>query len=305
MLHSLRKQPVPIEVEVPRQYQDKLLLPSYDVLLAVCSTKASENPYMHCPEQHLKDLPENKRNEALEWLLENRPKHLTELSFENQTWVNDQTFRNLIQGNGLDHIETLNLSGCRLSHIPELKRMELLGTLDIRNNRLTSLNTDRIPPNLTEILASGNLISTVDFNPTSVPYLKKIEIGSDSTEFISLRVLREFDKTRGKVILMPQEFRPNLIFPSWSMLDHRTEDLMECLKYFHKRGTFLWYEERPDYIYSNILNILELHQKLFRHDLEDFLQYDIRYSPIIGTKDSFDFQKNYFIMSGFLSRKLL
>ena len=82
-------------------------------------------------------------------------------------------------------------------------------------------------------------------------------------------------------------------------------DLAECLKYFHRMGEFLWYEGRGEYIYNNVKNMLTLHKELFRHDLDTYLQYDLDYKSIIGTKDAFDHEKNHFLTSGFLSRNLL
>ena len=82
------------------------------------------------------------------------------------------------------------------------------------------------------------------------------------------------------------------------------KSIEECLRYLSKKGIILWYIQNKEYIYHNIDNILELHKELFRHDLEESMQYNVKYSHIMN-EVTFDLSKAQFLNTGFLSRELL
>ena len=215
MMENIQK--LGVMVEVPEQYRDNLLMPPYETLRETISKSNSRHTYMHNPEKYLQTLKTDKdRADALDWLFENRPKSLTTLHFAGQGWVTDETVSGILTKSRLNHIGMLNISDCQLTNIPDLQNMTELTVLDIRNNRINSLNLDQCPLNLAQLFVSGNPIGTVDFNPGSVPYFEKLEIGSKTTKFISMRLLKS--RNMSEITVVKEEFRDVLIFPPWDML---------------------------------------------------------------------------------------
>ena len=104
------------------------------------------------------------------------------------------------------------------------------------------------------------------------------------------------DQIKDKVRKITSDYDPNAKIYS---------SIEECLKYLSKKGIILWYSENKEYIYHRIDNILELHKELFRHDLEDSMQYKIEYGHIIENEVTFDLYKGQFLRTGLLSRDLL
>ena len=83
-------------------------------------------------------------------------------------------------------------------------------------------------------------------------------------------------------------------------------DLRWILDFYRRKGWILWYENCAKYIYVNIDSILKVHRKLYRHDLEEFLQYKFKdHSNIISDQETFDQDKHRFLRSGLLSTELL
>ena len=244
MLQGLRKQVV--NIEVPVEYRDALLMPSFEILNAIMlESQDSCHSYMHNPEMYLNKIKSrDDREEALEWLLENRPRTLTTLTFVGQSWINDQTISKIVGKSSLDHVGMLNLSSCQLTYIPNLCIMKQLAVLDVRNNRLESLMLDKCPSGLTQLFVSGNLIGTIDFNPDSVPNLEKLEIGSKNTEFVSVRLLRK--RNINKIIVVKEEYRNNLIFPTWRMLNDQRDKMYEIVSSTTVNVTWLDKNSRKD-----------------------------------------------------------
>ena len=226
MMENIKK--LDVIVEVPEQYRDNLLMPPFKTLRETISKRNSCHTYMHNPERYLGTLKlEKDRADALEWLLENRPKSLTTLDFTGQAWITDETVSGILTKRRLDHIGMLNVSNCQLTNIPNLQNMTKLTVLDIRNNKIKSLILDKCPQNLAQLFVSGNPIGTIDFDPDSVSHLVKLEIGSKITEFISMRLLR--CRNMSKITVVKEECRHVLIFPSWAMLDksfHQVSDII-------------------------------------------------------------------------------
>ena len=77
-----------------------------------------------------------------------------------------------------------------------------------------------------------------------------------------------------------------------------------CLEYYHRKGWILWYSECKKYIYVNVNNILKLHRKLYRQDMDNFLTYDSSMSHLMDEIQLIE-QKNLLIQSGVMSSKLL
>ena len=82
--------------------------------------------------------------------------------------------------------------------------------------------------------------------------------------------------------------------------------LHSILDFYRRKGWVLWYETSERYIYVNVNDILEVHRKLYRHDLDKFLTYNFeKHHNIIDNKITFDEHKDNFLFSGLLSTEIL
>ena len=83
-----------------------------------------------------------------------------------------------------------------------------------------------------------------------------------------------------------------------------TKQVETCLEYYHTKGWILWYSGCKRYIYVNVNNILKLHRKLYRHNMDEFLTYDSNMGQFMDETE-FKEQKNLLLGSGVMSSKML
>ena len=110
---------------------------------------------------------------------------------------------------GLPPVRDLKVQNCKLSKLPEL---EHLRSLDIQDNRISTLETSFVYTGLESLNILGNPIVSIDFYRNSFPKLNMINFGSPSTKYISSRVLEL--SIRDQInILLESEYQHHLILP--------------------------------------------------------------------------------------------
>ena len=109
----------------------------------------------------------------------------------------------------LPPLRELKVQNCKLSKLPELKNLR---SLDIQDNRISTLETSFVYTDLKSLNIQGNPIVSIDFSRNSFPKLNLIYLGSPSTKFISSRVLELSIRDQIKIIL-ESEYQHHLILP--------------------------------------------------------------------------------------------
>ena len=154
------------------------------------------------------------------------------------------------------------------------------------------------------------ILKKIDTHPaTDIPELYSdvmsymIEVSTEKKYYITLEdvecyVHRRTEETESL-------FTRHLKKPSGSKMNIK-DMTTSILNYYHGKGCLLWYETCHKYVYINIDDILRVHRQLYRHDLDNFLQYDFdKYHDIISNEVLFLENKSNFLMSGLVSTDIL
>ncbi len=220
-----------LHIDCDETYKARLIMPTFDVLknpiqlgeyvvrpdLHVCRVAAQTGPDIH---------------DAIDWMLsdEQGRTFYTDFSLsgiEHPEMLDFQVFKQ----KSLKSVKNLSLANCSLENVPELDSLSMLQTLDLQNNHLDSLSTQRFD-NVTKLWLTGNPIDLdVEFSlKQSFPSLKVLKFGSGKTRYIRLCLLRDLVlKESFEQLIAEGEDRKAMVFPPPDCLQG-TEENLEALR---------------------------------------------------------------------------
>ena len=211
-----------LELKILDNCRNLLLVPSANML----NDRVQLSTFLTSAEIKLNqfgtDEPE-KQCEALMWLTENKDFACKCLNLEGHKEfclnVGIETLNHIIFK--INTITTLLLAQCNLLQIPDISSLSQLLTLDLRDNYITELNLAN-NKTLQEIDLQGNPILSYHLSDDSLPALKLLKLGSNSTKYISLGIMSRVHKTvlEVKIEKMYEEY---LIYPPARVLGRKIE----------------------------------------------------------------------------------
>ncbi len=120
----------------------------------------------------------------------------------------------------LHNLEYLLLRNCDLDFCPNFEHLKKLRFLDISGNPLTNIDDSIYScANLETLLAQDTEIVGLSLDCTQLGNLLVIKCGSDSLKFISNSVLEKKKNDSGFRIQVLEEYRENLILPTYDTLN--------------------------------------------------------------------------------------
>ena len=124
----------------------------------------------------------------------------------------------------------LDLSGCQLEAIPDIRNLTKLETMNLNGNNIDTFDTIE-NSSVKEIDLQDNHIPGFDLNRESLPSLKCLKIGSSGTKYLSLRLLDELRQETLKVVVAKQHI-DSLVFPSAECLGNK-----KCIEEFVEKAS--------------------------------------------------------------------
>ena len=115
--------------------------------------------------------------------------------------------------------ETVSTLVARKCNLKELPCCPHVSTLDVRDNKITTMNTSVTFAKLNHLMLENNRLRVIDFDRMYIPELKRLDCGSNECHFISFPVVDEIIADRLCLEVSP---KTNLWLPSRSCLNSET-----------------------------------------------------------------------------------
>ena len=187
--------------------------------------------------------------ELLTWLLDDNSFQTLNLTGQSDL-VNYHPYKNFPNKTVLNYaehagIETLNLKKCDLKKCPNLASFPELKQLYLEDNLISEWTLQPEHKNLEILVLSGNPIPVISDHFKCFPSLKKLILGSEETEFISIKLLKRTEELQKKesmqstdtlVIEVDENYKKHLILPHYSVFKQNSKTL---LNYLHTPHDFL------------------------------------------------------------------
>ena len=167
---------------------------------------------------------ENKRN-YLQWLTKSE-----EVSFDIFNLDHEINFLQEIDfdrsdifetGEALKSLSEVHLDDCGLMSLPNMATLSQLKIVSVTNNSIQKLDSVCLPFSAKKLKISKNPIRCVDVDCTRLTELSELELGSETTHYISFPVLKRVCNGDLSVVVL-EEFKKNLHMPGASLLDDKT-----------------------------------------------------------------------------------
>ena len=164
-----------------------------------------------------------KKLEAFQWILNRSGFQFHTLHLSGENLLLEKVMISF-SCQALQNAREIHLADCGLEQIPNMSSLKKLSVLDIRNNYLSEINCDALPPSLKEIHLSGNPIVFVTVDLTRLRKLKLIDCGSKNTHYISFIILEKvysWNTSMKLVLHVSEEHRQNLSLPPGELLSDK------------------------------------------------------------------------------------
>ena len=209
------------KVTIDSRYRHVLIMPP-PCVLNDCEMLGN---YVKQPERYLVHVKIDERDEAINWLVNEADFEFHEMDMSRMKEmfnVPESRCSQLLQGQNVKNIRTLDISHCDLGKLLDVTQLEFLETLLAAGNNLTDISTLNHPC-LKYLDVSENPIETIDLNFKDCPELVEIKVGSKETKCLSVKVLErassdEFDFN----VTFCEEYKANIVVPP--------QDIVDCLK---------------------------------------------------------------------------
>ena len=205
----------PLEIKIVGDGVPNLVFPPEHIL-----TDGSLEDFIKRPYSYIREVKRDLKTRVLVWVLDNYERSFQEFSCEGFEEVirtfTAGAFENLIKNHVCLHsVEKLDLSNCGLRECPNLQSLRCLKELNLDNNEVTTLTGLENNYNLRKLSVVNNRIQAVDLDLSS---LKCLTLGSDSTNFVGMKLL--WAKLAGTLeeINVIEQHRKHLLFPSHEFL---------------------------------------------------------------------------------------
>ena len=120
----------------------------------------------------------------------------------------------------LQFLKGIYLKNCGLHVFPKMSKLSKLEIIDIRDNMISELQKDCLPPSLKKLFVVGNPIRCIDIDFSAVPCLSELHCGSKTTHFVSFSLMSKFHDRKTEIEI-PEHFREFLYFPPRIVFDEQ------------------------------------------------------------------------------------
>ena len=120
----------------------------------------------------------------------------------------------------LQFLKGIYLKNCGLHVLPKMSNLLKLEIIDIRDNMISDLEQDCLPPSLTQLLVDGNPVHCVDVDVSTIHCLRELQCGSEITHYVSFTLMSKFHERKTE-IKIPEKFRDYLYLPPRIVFDEQ------------------------------------------------------------------------------------
>ena len=167
----------------------------------------------------IKDI--SQRRETLVWMFTTNQYGYTDLDLSYQYEIfgdmAEKDMTAVLESDCLQHLRHLTLKNCDLKKVPKLKIFNMLHSLDLSDNYLTTfeLNSES-KSQLRHLNVIGNPLERIEIDVGNLPHLEVLKCGSPATKYISIPVLERC--MRNMSLEIPPQYRGSLLLPSYDII---------------------------------------------------------------------------------------